>query len=267
MSEKRIPKLTIREIDKDITLSVIATLDNKKLELPVDYAHISDSELVEIRAKYGENIVPLEDVVQEWKRKLFKVSFKGHLSKLDLMAINTEGVFIWENVKIYKVILASGKNVNLLKSDRDEGVKFNRRRGVRIALDKSMDIQQDGEIHKVVVRDLSYCGVGFIEYSETSNIKMGEPFELFLVEDTKDGENLVGKFTGKVINQRELPAGGIFNGCVLSAAHSNFLQRYIAMKQLEQISGKKRPATIQKNVTGDNWKGIIVESLAEKKNE
>ncbi len=267
MNEKRIPKLTIQEINKETTLSVIASLEDKKLELPVEYAHITDNELVEIRAKYGENIIPIEDVVQEWKRKLFKVSFNGHLSKLDLMAINTEGVFLWEKVKIYKVVLSSGRMVNLIKSDRVEGEKFNRRRGVRIALDKSMDIQQDGEIFRVVVRDLSYCGVGFIEYTETSNIKVGEPFELFLVEDSKDGENLVGKFYGKVINQRELPAGGIFNGCILSSQHSTFLQRYIAMKQLEQISGKKMSPTIQRNATGDNWKGIIVESLAEKKNE
>ncbi|SDH35288.1 hypothetical protein SAMN05421493_101371 [Pseudobutyrivibrio sp. 49] len=265
MAEKK-KTLSISEVNKDTTLSVVATLDGKKLELPVDYAKVSPQELAEIKEHYGNLVIPLEDVVKQWQEQLFEVSFKGHLSKLELLAINTEGVYHWDNIKIYKVKLTTGLSVNLLKVKLLEGEKFNRRRGVRIALDKSMDIQQNGEILRVIVRDLSYCGLGFIEPGE-SKVKLGVPFILFLMEDTDDGEKLIGKFTGKVINQRELPAGGIFSGCVLSADHSSFLQRYIAMKQMEQLSGKKMNATIQKNATGDNWKNKIVDSLVESLDE
>lgn len=265
MAEKTV-KLSIPEINKDTTLSVLATLDGKKLELPVEYAKVTGEELAEIRESYGKLIIPLEDVVQQWQEKLFEVSFKGHLSKLELIAINSEGVFVWDNVKIYKVKLSTGHTLNLLKAKMLEGKKFNRRRGVRIALDKTMEIQQGGEMIKVVVRDLSYCGLGFVEPGE-SKIKEGEPFILFLVESTDEGDKLVGKFKGKVINQRELPAGGVFSGCVISSEHSTFLQRYIALKQMEQISGKKRVATFERNVDGVNWKNKIVNSLVESLDE
>ncbi len=265
MAEKTV-KLTITEINKDTTLSVLATLDGKKLELPVEYAKITGEELAELQESYGKLVIPLEDVVKRWQEKLFQVSFKGHLSKLELIAINADGVFVWDNVKIYKVKLSTGTSVNLLKAKMVEGKKFNRRRGVRIALDKRMDIQQGGKIIKVVVRDLSYCGLGFIEPTE-SKIKVGEPFILFLVEDTDEGDKLIGKFKGKVINQRELPAGGIFSGCVISSEHSTFLQRYIAMKQMEQISGRKMASAVQHNISGKNWKNKIVNSLVESLDE
>lgn len=258
--------LSISEINKDTTLSVVATLDGKKLELPIDYANVSPMEMGEIKEHYGNLIIPLNDVVKQWQEKMFEVSFRGHLSKLELLAINTKGVYHWDDINIYKVKLTTGLSVNLLKVKVPEGEKFNRRRGVRIALDKRMDIEQNGEIFRVIVRDLSYCGLGFIEPGE-SKVNVGVPFILFLAEDTKDGEKLIGKFKGKVINQRELPAGGVFSGCVLSADHSTFLQRYIAMKQMEQLGGRNREADVQKNVTGKNWKNTIVNSLMESLDE
>ncbi|MBR5636344.1 MAG: PilZ domain-containing protein [Pseudobutyrivibrio sp.] len=266
MVEKKRIRLSIADINSEITLSVLATLDNKTIELPVEYAKLTEEELSGVRALYGPHVLPLENVVKEWQEKLMEVSFKGHLSKLELLAVNTEGVFLWDNVKIYKVKLTSGKTINILKAPAVEGEKFNRRRGVRIALDKSMQLQQEGSFHTVIVRDLSYCGIGFIEPGKSS-VEVGKSFILFLTEDTEDGEKIVGKFVGKVINQRDLPAGGVFSGCILSAQHSTFLQRYIAMKQLEQISGRRQNISIQRTEIGVDWKSKIVDSLVESLNE
>ncbi len=262
MAEKKTIRLSIPDITIETTLSVLATVDDNTLELPVEYARLTPAELKGIRALYGNNVLPLENVVKQWQEKLMEVSFKGHLSKLDLLAVNTEGVFLWEDVKIYKVKLTSGKTINILKSPIIEGTKYNRRKGVRIALNKSMHIHQDGKFHTVIVRDLSYCGVGFVE-SGKSNIEKGKPFILFLTEETENGEKIIGKFVGKVINQRELPAGGVFSGCVLAAKHSAFLQRYIAKKQIEQINGGFQITSIQKNEIGDDWKNNLIESLIE----
>ena len=266
MDDNKEKKLKVTDINSKVTLSVIATLDNKKVELPVDYAKLTAAEAVEVKANYGDMVIPLEDIVKQWQEQVLQVSFKGHLSLLELVAVDNEGVYLWDKVQIYKVKLSTGKRLNLLQVNTVEGERYNRRRGVRIAVDKNMEIQQDGELYSVRVRDLSYCGVGFIE-PDVSHLKIGVPFILFLSEDSETGEKQLGRFVGKVINQRELPNGGVFDGCIISSQHSAFLQRYIARKQIEQIKGRTASGTVKRNVTGADWKNKIVDSLVESMNE
>ena len=250
----------ISEITRNITLSVVASLDGKTIELPLEYADISPEEILEVKKRYGKNILPLENVVKQWKEKLIAAKFKGHLASLDLIAVTTESVFAWEDVKIYATKLSSGKIINILKAPVDEGEKINRRKGVRIAMEQPMLVQQEGMFHTVLVRDLSYCGVGFIEHGP-SELKVGVPFILCLLEHNDDGVKMIDKFSGEIINQRPLPDGGTFSGCTLSDKHAIYLQRYIATKQLEELSGKRqRPYVISSD---DKWKDMLVENLLE----
>lgn len=253
MKDKKLDELQIQDITEDYTLSIVATLDSKNVELPAEYAHLAKEELEEIWGKYGKNVLPLENIVTSLHEKMLQVSFSGHISKLDLIAISTDGVFRWGNVKIYKIKLSTGKDINLLASKQLIGERFNRRRGVRVDLDKAMKIEQQGEVYTVVVRDLSYCGLSFVE-PNGAHVQKGMPFVLNLVETAENGDKEIGKITGKILNQRELEDGAVISGCIISANHATMLQRYIAIKQIEQISGKRNSGTgIKKTATGEDW--------------
>jgi hypothetical protein len=254
-------KIKISDITPDLTLSLIAALDDKKVDLPINYAKLSEDEAEEVKSKYGIDALPLEPIVRHIEEKILEISFKGHTSKLQLIVVTTEEVFHWKAVKIFRVKLASGRNINMLTSDVLYGEKFNRRRGVRINIDKMMKIEQGGEEYQVIVRDLSYCGVGFYE-PLGSKVQKGMPFLLHLSESSDDGDRLVCKLTGKILHQREHEAGGLISGCVLSSQHASFLQRYIAIKQMEEISGRKQDmAAIQHTATGENWKSAVASQL------
>lgn len=261
MDNKNTHKITIADITKDYTLSIIATLDSKTIEMPAEYAKLSSEEVSEIEKRFGPDIIPLENIMTKIQEKMLEVSFKGHVSTLDLVAVSEEGVFKWAHAKVYRVKLATGKEINLLTSKQRFGEKFNRRRGVRIDLDKAMKIEQQDQTYTVVVRDLSYCGVSFVEPNGTQ-VQKGMPFTLHLSENSEDGEKLIGAFTGKILNQRTLDSGAVVSGCILSASHASFLQRYIATKQMEEISGKrKKDAGIKKTVTGEDWQLKLADAL------
>lgn len=252
-------ELKISEIQKDYTLSLVATLDNKKVDLPLEYANLSSEEAEEVARKFGPECIPLESIMKKWEEKILEVSFKGHTSKLEFIVVTTEEVYHWTTVKIFKVKLDSGRAINILSSDLPFGVKFNRRRGVRITLDKVMTIEQGDDSYIVIVRDLSYCGVGFFE-PVSGKVQKGMPFILHLTESTDNGDKLVCKLTGKILHQRE-EEGGLVSGCVLSAQHASFLQRYIAIKQMEQISGRKQDYRVEHTASGDDWKNQVVSQL------
>ena len=261
MNNKNSNDITIADINKDYTLSIIATLDSKTIEMPVEYARLTVEEVAEVDKRFGQDIVPLENIMTKIQEKMLEVSFKGHVSTLDLVAVSEEGVFKWAHAKVYRVKLASGKEINLITSKQRFGEKFNRRRGVRIDLDKAMKLEQQGQTYTVVVRDLSYCGVSFVE-PNGAQVQKGMPFTLHLSENSDDGEKLIGAFTGKILNQRTLDSGAVVSGCILSASHASFLQRYIAAKQMEQISGKrKKAAGIKKTVTGEDWQRKLADAL------
>ena len=262
MSKKVSKGLLLSNIKKDYTLSIVATLKGKKLDLPLEYAELTDEEYNELTEKYGKEILPLEPIVRQWEEKLLEISFKGHESVLELFVVTNEEVFQWTAVKVFRINLSTGRYINMIISDLICGKKYNRRRGVRINIDKVMNLMQEGENFHVIVKDLSYCGVGFFELGE-GMVKKGVPFILHLTETGEDGEDkLVGKLVGKILHQRK-DAGGVFSGCILSTKHAAFLQRYIAMKQMEQISGRKQNFSISHNASGEDWKSEIVDRLNE----
>jgi hypothetical protein len=102
-----------------------------------------------------------------------------------------------------------------------------------------MDVEQGQSIYNVIVRDISYCGVAFIEpMVEESQLDASKPFALHLYDEGEDGERLVGIFRGKITNQQKIDSG-ILNGCEIAADHASELQKYIANKQIEELRGKK----------------------------
>ncbi|NEX00944.1 hypothetical protein SAMN04487829_0526 [Pseudobutyrivibrio sp. NOR37] len=260
MSKNISKGLLLSNIKKDYTLSIVAKLKGKKVDLPLEYAELTDEEYEELTEKYGQEILPLEPIVSQWEKKLLEISFKGHESVLELFVVTNEEVFQWVAVKVFRINLSTGRYINMITSSLLYGKKYNRRRGVRINIDKVMNLEQEGETFHVIVKDLSYCGVGFFELGE-GMVKKGVPFILHLTEPGENGEEkLVCKLVGKILNQRN-DSGGIFSGCILSTKHAAFLQRYIAMKQLEQISGRKQDFGITHNVIGENWKRDRAERL------
>ena len=200
-------ELKISEIQKDFKLSIVAGINTKKVELPVDYAILSEDEQNEVQTKYGLEALPLDPIMKQLEEKILEISFADHSSNLELVVVTTEDVFYWPSVKIFRIKLSSGRKINILTSDLACGKKFNRRRGIRIDLDKLMTIEQAGESVPVIVKDLSYCGVGFFEPG-TGRVQRGMPFILHLTESGKDGDDVVCKLTGKILHQRE-EAGGI----------------------------------------------------------
>ena len=45
------------------------------------------------------------------------------------------------------------------------------------------------------------------------------------------------------------------------------LQKYVALKQVEFLSGKKQYAEIQKTSTSEDWKAEVAEALSESETE
>ena len=264
MGEDKSLKLHISEVNENAHISVQATLDNRKIELPTEYAKLNEEELNELKIKFNDNVLPLENILRMWQNKLKEVNFSGSVSKLDLIVVNDIGVFYWENVKIYKYTFASGRAIHIAAPKLLEGKKYNRRRGVRINIDKVMEIEQQDKMYSVIVRDLSYCGVGFVE-PLGSQIDPNIEFILHLTENSEDGEKLVGKFRGRIHNQKDDENGGVFSGCTFSSDHASFLQRYIASKQIEAIRGNGPMASVKRNKTGEYWKQDIAEAIEKTK--
>ncbi len=256
----------ISDISRNTTLTIEATLDGGKAELPAKYANITDAELKEVRSKYGDKVLPLDNLVQQWDEKVIEISFKGHLSELQLIAIEDDEVYLWSKIKVLKVKLSTGTQIHLLVANTLKGLKYNRRKGVRVNLDKRMFVEQDGESFDVIVSDLSYCGVGIMEKKE-SKIKKGVPFVLSLTETEGEEEKLVCKIVAKKINEREPSKGIIVSGCVISSQNADFLQRYVAMKQLEQLNGKKQQFSIQRVASGDEFRTKMAEVFEEASGE
>ena len=100
-----------------------------------------------------------------------------------------------------------------------------------------------------------------------SKIKKGVPFVLSLTETEGEEEKLVCKIVAKKINEREPSKGIIVSGCVISSQNADFLQRYVAMKQLEQLNGKKQQFSIQRVASGDEFRTKMAEVFEEASGE
>ena len=253
-------KMHILSITPNDTLSIMASFEKKKYELPTEYTKLTPEEYEEIKAKVSGDFLPLKNVLHMWQEKLREVSFRGTLAQLDLIAITDNGLFCWNDVKVYKYDFASGKSVHVVYPKSPIGDKFNRRRGVRISVDRIMEVEQDGHTFLTFVRDLSYCGVSLSEMTD-ERLDPEKKFVLHFTEETGDGEKYIGDFEGKIVNQKEKENGQIVSGCVLASYHASFLQKYIATKQIESLRGHQPTDGITKNMTGENWELDLAEAL------
>ena len=260
MSTASETKMNISDIPKESTLVIVAADGKKKMELPAEFAELSSAEQSEIEVKFSNDVIVIENIMQQWQEKLVEVSFEGKISDLELIAVTKAGVFRWKKIRVYKYKLSNERNVQLIYSKKLEGEKYNRRRGVRVILDRRMDVEQNGQSYSVVVKDLSYCGVSFLE-PLGSQINPEEPFILKLSEDSEKGDEIVASIKGKILHQREAESGGVFSGCVLSPEHAAYLQKYVAIKQMERISGKRQYQGVTKLMTGEDWELDMADAL------
>ncbi len=259
-------KINISNITPDDNICVTALMDNKKLELPVQYANLSEEQSQLIHRIYGDKILPLELIVKEVNGEAHTVSFDSKNSILQFVVVNKQGVFKWDNIKVKKHSFQDGKSIHIITAVNPEGKKHNRRRGVRVSIDTRMTIEQNDVKYIVLVRDISYCGFSFINLSP-DEFDPNMPFLLHLTERDGDKSFLVGKFVGKVLRQQEQENSPTIYGCMLSGKHAGKLQKYVALKQVEFLSGKKQYAEIRKTSTSEDWKAEVAEALSESDTE
>ena len=263
--KKKLPtdkKLHISKVRPEDHISINAIGKNKKLEFEVTYAEITEQDKAEIEASYGDATLPIELIVHEVNGQEKPISFAGHSSALEFIAINPEGVYKWEHINLIKYTLSSGSMIHLIIALLPEGIKFNRRRGVRVNMDTRMEIEQDDKRIAVLVREMSYCGLSFINLS-SREVDPSKPFVLNLIDidEKKEKTFVVGKFYGKIQRQRVEEDGTVVYGCILAERHAEYLQKFIAMKQLENISGKKAYKGYQRNNSTQFWKEDAVDAL------
>lgn len=259
-------KMNITTISPDDNISVTALLDNKKVDLDVDYASISEDEMNQLIRKYGKLILPIELITTEFDGDNITVNFDSQNCLLKFIVVNQAGVFKWDHIKVKKHTFPSGKAVHVVISLVPEGVKYNRRRGVRVSIDTRMEIEQNDVKYMVLVRDISYCGFSFINLTP-GDFNPAQPFLLHLIERDGDRSFTVGKFVGKVLRTQEMDNLPTVYGCILSEKHAMQLQKYVAMKQMEFISGKKQYSEIQKTSNSQDWRALMAEALAEEDDE
>ncbi len=254
--------IDITAITPDDNISVTALMDNKKVELGADYANISEEEKNDLVKRYGKNILPLALITKEVNGEQLTVSFSGQNSILQIVVVNKSGVFKWEHIKVKKHTFPDGRDIHVVVCLVPEGVKFNRRRGVRVSIDTRMEIEQEDNKYIVLVRDISYCGFSFINLTP-GDFDTSKPFLLHLIERDGDRSYTVGKFTGKVLREQEQENAPTIYGCILSEKYASKLQKYVAMKQMEFINGKKAYADIQLTSISEDWRAQVAEALSE----
>ena len=191
MNDRRItPKLNIVYVTSAATISVMAYSGSRKIELPVEYANLSIEDQNKLDEKYAGKVLPLNSILDKWKSKLSAANFDGKFNKFDLIAMTSNGIFKWNDVKIYKSSMFEGREVYLVFPSNVLGEKYNRRQGVRINIDRVMDVEQDDFFYSVIVKDLSYCGVGIVE-PLGAQINPEKSFTLHLTEETEDGQEVL----------------------------------------------------------------------------
>lgn len=238
MVSKKIQNISIADLGSRVTVSVIADVGDQKIELPAERASLSSTELLQVQAKYGKNIFPLCDVINKWQEKIKAAKIKGKIGNLDFIVITSFGVFKWEDIKLYKFKLESGRIIYIVVASDELGERYNRRRGIRIGIDKVMDVEQMDNMYSVIVKDISYCGVAILE-PMGSQIDPDGYFMLHLIDYDEEGNtHPVAEITAKIANQKVNEDGSVFSGCSILADHASFLQQYIANKQIEILRAK-----------------------------
>ena len=238
MVSRKIQNISIAELGSRTTVSIIADVGEQKIELPAERASLSPTEISQVRAKYGNNIFLIDDVLNKWQEKIKAAKIKGKITRLDFIAVTSFGVFKWDDIKLYKSKLESGRIIYVVVASEELGERYNRRRGIRINIDKVMDVEQMDNMYSIIVKDISYCGVAIVE-PMGSQIDPDEYFLLHLIDYDQDGNTRpVAEITAKIANQKENEDGSVFSGCAILADHASFLQQYIANKQREDLRAK-----------------------------
>ncbi len=251
--------IKIQDLTSESSLSILALIDDKQTEVPIKMAVLTEDEMDEDSSIINGPFVPLDVIVHEMDKKFAVISFQNARADIQLIAVHDGEIYKWDNVMVTMIQLENGKKIHLCKLQNSKGTKFNRRRGVRLPLDQAMEVQQKGTTYKVIVRDLSYCGIGLLERGE-SKLDVKEPFILFLSERNKDKEVIVGKITAKIIRQEKTENGDTISGCITAKGHYNFLQRYIAIKQMERIKGESMNG-VQRTCNNENWRYTTAKEL------
>ncbi|MCR5581796.1 MAG: PilZ domain-containing protein [Pseudobutyrivibrio sp.] len=253
-------KILIEHIKPEDNVSVTALMDNKKVDIPVNVVDISEEEHNELISHFGNHVIPIDTITQVVNGEPLVVSFEGQSSLLQLINVNSKGVYKWEHLKIKKYTFKSGRTIHAISSLVPEGVKYNRRRGVRVNIDSRMEIEQDDTKYMVLVKDLSYCGFSFINLTP-AEFDPSRVFLLHIIERDGDKSYLVGKFIGKVLREQPSKEGPTVYGCILHDKHAAALQKYVAMKQMEKLNGKKAYTDLQKTSSSEYWKAEVAEAL------
>ncbi|MBR5636343.1 MAG: hypothetical protein IKW81_05360 [Pseudobutyrivibrio sp.] len=260
MSKEKKQQLHISEVTPEDSISVTALMGKKKVELSATFAELTEEQLEFLNVNYGNHYIPVELITQEVNGEDIPVSFEGQNSVLHVVVVNPDGVFKFEHILIRKITIRGDKTLHIINAVSTLGVRFNRRRGVRVNVDSRMELVQGDEKFPILVREISYCGFSFINLS-LNDIDINRPFVLTLIERDEDRSFTIGKFIGKVHRVEEVKGGSNIYGCVLADKHATQLQKYVAMKQLEALNGKKVFRDIQKTSNSDTWRADIADAL------
>ncbi len=261
MSDEKKQQLHISEVKPDDSISVTAMMDGKKVDLSCKYAELTEEQLEFLEVNYGNHYLPVELITMEVNGEEIPLNFQGQNSVLQVVVVNSDGVFKFEKILIRKTTLPGDKTFHLINAISTIGIRFNRRRGVRVNVDTRMELEQGEEKFIILVREISYCGFSFINLSQ-SDVDINRPFVLNLIERDEEKSFSYGKFIGKVHRVEEVKGKSTIYGCVLAEKHADQLQKYVAMKQLEFLTGKKAfGEDIQKNNNSDRWRAEIADEL------
>ena len=266
MSNEKKQQLHISDVKPSDSIAVTAMMGSKKVELPATYAELTEEQLEFLNINYGNHYLPVELITEEVNGEEIPITFDGNNSVLHVVVVTPDGVFKFEHILIRKTTLPGEKNFHLINAISTIGIRFNRRRGVRVNIDSRMELEQGEEKFQILVREISYCGFSFVNLSP-NDVDPARPFILNIIERDEDKSFSIGKFIGKVHRVEEQSGGGKIYGCVLADKHANQLQRYIAMKQMEALTGKKAFVDIQKNYNSDRWRQEIADALGQELNQ
>ncbi len=263
MSDNKKQQLHISEVKPTDSIAVTAMMDSKKVEISCTYAELTEEQTEFLNVNYGNHYLPVELITMEVNGEVVPVTFQGQNSVLQVVVVNPDGVFKFENILIRKTTLPGDKTFHLINAVSTLGIRYNRRRGVRVNVDTRMELEQGEEKFIILVREISYCGFSFINLSQ-KDVDPSRPFVLNLIERDGDKSFSYGKFIGKVHRTEEVKGGSTIYGCVLADKHADQLQKYVAMKQLELLTGKKAFAEdIQKTSNSDRWRAEVADALGD----
>ena len=254
--------LDIEELNSEAMLSLMAIIEGKQVELPLTMAQLSGEEKAELQNRIKGSILALEVVMMEGAERPTIINFKNAAAEMTLYAVVGEDAYRWDNVRIGLLQLKTGRRVHVLKPVISAGQKHNRRKGLRLDMDITMEILQDGRKVNVLVQDISYCGLRILERGG-SQLDKEQPFIVALIDDNKGERKPVINLDAKIVRQKVFENGDVESGCIIAKGQQDFLQRYVAIKQMERIRGGVVYKTIARTDTTEDWKKNTAEKLSE----